>query len=264
MTVRPTHRRDTGALRPPASLLDTGAGRFRVGPHRGRADLAQLGLLPGGPPTGAEGVRRAVLHLQGAGWRHVVTTALAPVEQEAFFANGFSVREHLHLLDRPVRLADARQRDVPAAVQLQRATPADRAAVLALDQSAFDDFWQLDERGLLDAIAATPSARLRLARHHDRVVGYHVTGRAGRRGYLQRLAVDPAVRRRGVATALIADGARWLARTGVRSMVVNTQEHNVRALALYEARGFVLQAGGLGVLERDLVDGDAPPRAVHR
>jgi ribosomal protein S18 acetylase RimI-like enzyme len=264
VTVRPTDRRDARALRPPASLLDTGSGRFRVGPHRGDAGLAQLGPLPGTPLAAPEGVRRAVVQLQRDGWRRAVTPALSPVEQEAFYANGFTVREHLHLLERPVRLADARLRELPDGVRLGRATADQRPAILAVDQLAFDEFWRLDERGLLDAVAATPSARVRVARADDRIVGYHVTGRAGRRGYLQRLAVDPQLRRLGVATALIADGARWLARSGARAMVVNTQEGNAGALALYQARGFVLQPGGLAVLERDLTVAAATPPSTAR
>jgi ribosomal protein S18 acetylase RimI-like enzyme len=221
--------------------------------------MAMLGPVPGGPLARPEGVRRATFELRRAGWRRVVTPALSPIEQEAYFANGYVVRERLHLLERPVRLADARQRELPEGLRLVRSTPADRADVLAVDHVAFDEFWRLDERGLLDAVAATPSARVRVARLTDRVVGYAVTGRAGRRGYLQRLAVDPDVRRLGLATALIADGARWLARCGARAMVVNTQERNAGALALYQARGFALQPGGLAVLELGLVGSTTGP-----
>jgi ribosomal-protein-alanine N-acetyltransferase len=214
--------------------------------------------------VGPEGVRRATSRLERDGWLRAVTPALSPIEQEAFFANGFTVREHLHLLERPVRLADARQGEVPTGLRLGRSTAADRPEILTVDHVAFDEFWRLDERGLLDAIAATPSARVRVARQGGRIVGYHVTGRAGRRGYLQRLAVDPALRRQGLATALIADGARWLARCGARTMVVNTQERNAGALALYEARDFVLQPGGLAVLERGLASTPAAPPATAR
>lgn len=208
-----------------------------------------LAPVPGGPLSRPEGVQRAVEHLRREGWQRAVTPALAPVEQEAYFANDFVLRERLHLLERPIRLADARHGPIPAGVRIRRATPADRAPALEVDHEAFDTFWRLDERGLLDAIAATPSARFRVARTDAAVVGYAVTGRAGRRGYLQRLAVDPAHRRAGLATALMSDANRWLARCGARTVVVNTQEHNAVALALYQHRGFVLQPGGLAVLE---------------
>ncbi len=81
-------------------------------------------------------------------------------------------------------------------------------------------------------------------------VGYLVTGRAGARGYLQRLAVDPAQQRLGIGTALVVDGLRWLRRHGVQRAVVNTQESNTGALAMYEHLGFRRQAVGLSVLAR--------------
>jgi len=87
-----------------------------------------------------------------------------------------------------------------------------------------------------------------------RVVGYCVTGRAGRRGYLQRLAVRPSQQGRGLGQALVADSLQWLKRRGVSSVVVNTQVENERALALYLAMGFRLQPSGLEVLGRALAE----------
>ena len=70
--------------------------------------------------------------------------------------------------------------------------------------------------------------------------------------YLQRLAVRPGVQRQGMGTELVVDALRWSQRHGARSVLVNTQEHNHRALALYEQLGFVRQPDGLDVLELDL------------
>lgn len=223
--------------------------------------MALLAPVPGAPLSSPAAVHRAAELLAADGWTRVVTPALSPVEQEAYFANGFHLRERLHLLERTVRLADARSRPLPLGARLARATPGDRAAALEVDAEAFDRFWRLDERGLLEAIAATPAARFRVARLAHETVGYAVTGRAGRRGYLQRLAVAPAQRRLGLATTLIADAVRWLARCGARTVVVNTQEQNAAALALYEHLGFVLQPGGLAVLESSLVAAGTSPDA---
>src|SRR5204863_138705 len=79
-------------------------------------------------------------------------------------------------------------------VRIRRALPSERARVLELDAAAFLPFWQLDERGLDDAIEATPRARFAVAVDGEsgRIEGYAVTGRSGRNGYLQRLTVDPA------------------------------------------------------------------------
>jgi hypothetical protein len=50
----------------------------------------------------------------------------------------------------------------------------------------------------------------------------------------------------------VADGLWWAARRGATSVLVNTQERNSGARALYEHLGFVLEPDGLAVLERTL------------
>lgn len=126
--------------------------------------------------------------------------------------------------------------------------------VLAIDGRAFEPFWTLDERGLDDAVRATPTSRFRVAVVDGELAGYAITGRAADRGYLQRLAVDPERHRAGIGTALVADSLRWLARSGASASVVNTQEHNAGAISLYRATGFVPEEHGLTVLVRHLVE----------
>jgi ribosomal protein S18 acetylase RimI-like enzyme len=133
---------------------------------------------------------------------------------------------------------------------LRRARADDHAAVLAVDHDSFSPFWRLDEAGLADTLTATPHVRFRVG--HDRaddVVAYTIIGRAGRRGYLQRLAVAPAARRGGLAGALVVDGLWWLRRWRVTRALVNTQHGNEGALALYRRLGFRPEPVGLSVLE---------------
>jgi ribosomal protein S18 acetylase RimI-like enzyme len=175
-------------------------------------------------------------------------------DQLPFLQAGFEVHERLHLL---VRSLD----DLPASapVDLRRGHHADRPVVLEVDAAAFPPFWRLDAAGLADALAATPSARFRVAVDRKRprpVVGYAVTGRAGPRGYLQRLAVQPDRQRSGIGGALVVDGLRWLRRWGAKEVLVNTQEGNEPAVRLYESLGFTLRPEGLAVLRLAL--GDAP------
>ena len=63
---------------------------------------------------------------------------------------------------------------------------------------------------------------------------------------------DPARQRGGIGTALVIDALHWAQRRGATSMLVNTQETNSGALALYEHLGFVREADGLDVLELPL------------
>jgi len=222
-------------------------GRLRTTRWRGDPSTAQL-LAPRGRPS-ERALSTALEQLRAEGYTAAVTAALSPAEQAPFRAAGFVEHEQLHLLRRSVERPPRPSAPVP----LRRARRDDLPAVLDVDGQAFQPFWRFDEGGLADAMAATPSARMRIAvEPGDRVVGYAITGRAGSRGYLQRLAVTPGVQRRGIGTALVADALRWLRRWGAREVLVNTQEHNTAALALYGALGFRQEPEGLTVLRRAL------------
>ena len=67
---------------------------------------------------------------------------------------------------------------------------------------------------------------------HD-IVGFLISGRAGRTGYVQRLAVHPTAHRHGVATDLLLDSLRWMRRARLQRVFVNTHVDNAAALALY-------------------------------
>jgi ribosomal protein S18 acetylase RimI-like enzyme len=171
-----------------------------------------------------------------------------PHEQGGFVEAGFVVEEQLVLLAHDLR-------QLPAAPphRLRRAVPDDEAAVLALDHQSFPPFWQLDRAGLEEAVVATPRARFRVGEDLDGpITGYVITGRAGRRGYIQRLAVHPDARRHGLGRALVLDGLRWLRRWRADRALVNTQEDNEAAAALYEALGFRPEPTGLSVLSARL------------
>jgi ribosomal protein S18 acetylase RimI-like enzyme len=225
-----------------------GAERLRVGTWRGDGSVAYVAPVTERPPS-ATIVRHACEVLAMRGYREILTAALAEPERAGFLAAGFEVRDSLHLLAHDLR-------ELPPAppAHLRRGRRGDRPAALAVDHRAFPAFWRLDEGGLHEAMTATPSARFRVATIDRRVVGYAVTGRAGHRGYLQRLAVDPTVQGRGLGRALVADSLRWLQRRGVTNAVVNTQVENERALQLYLAMGFRLQPSGLEVLGRTIAE----------
>jgi ribosomal protein S18 acetylase RimI-like enzyme len=236
-------------------VLEWGSERVRTGTWRGRSGIAYLAPVPGSPAPSPSFLDRCLRSLAERGYGEVITGALSPPEQRGFLAAGFEVREHLVLLAHD--LLDVP--DVPNVdgVRLRRARKSDRPVVLDVDHAAFREFWRLDDSGLEEAINATPAARFRVAvrRGGDgggTVVGYAVTGRAGRHGYLQRLAVDPATQRHGIARALVLDGLQWLVRRDAARVLVNTQPDNDRALALYHSLGFRQQAGGLDVLCRRL------------
>jgi ribosomal-protein-alanine N-acetyltransferase len=255
-------------------ILQFGPDRFRVGRWRGDHQVAHIAtVVPGSSPE-PQAVSACLARLERRGYRSVVTSALTPAEASGYLEAGFETRERLHLLRRDLNRAPAHPAVASALLasgpepatavrqatrarvepMLRRARRNDRRAVVALDQQAFDRFWRFEISGLREALTATPVSRFVVAEHPQwgSPVGYVIVGRADDRGYLQRLAVHPDRRCEGIGRALVNDGLRWLERRGVTSVVVNTQEHNDAALALYERLGFAREPEGLVVLERGL------------
>jgi ribosomal protein S18 acetylase RimI-like enzyme len=220
-------------------------GVARVAAWHGRADVASLALRGHSTPTTAA-VERLLERLRDAGYREVVTNALAPGASLPLVDVGFAVRGRLHLL-----VHDLTTLPAPSG-RTRRARRTDRDAVLAVDASAFDEFWRFDDSGLREATNATPRAHLRVADPHGEVVGYGLFGRASDDGFVQRLAVRPSHAGAGLGQALLVDGLHWLRKHGARRALVNTQEENGRALALYLRAGFRRLPVGLCVLGRSL------------
>jgi GNAT superfamily N-acetyltransferase len=230
-----------GLARP--ATLQVGTDRFRVAPWQGQRDIALLGPGRGTQTLSAAAIRSCVADLRRAGVGRVFTPALGPLEVPPFLDAGFEVHERLHLLSRPLRELPA---EAPPATRAGR--PWHRRAVLEVDHAAFQTFWWFDEDTLREARRATPASRYRVVVRRNRVEGYAVTGRAGHRGYLQRLAVHPRAQGLGLGRGLVLDAFRWLARRGATVIMVNTQEANQRALELYEGMGFARHPDGLVVL----------------
>jgi [ribosomal protein S18]-alanine N-acetyltransferase len=223
-------------------------GVARVAAWHGRPDIASVALqCRGAPPLDA--VELLLDQLRAAGYREVITNALAPGPSLPLVDSGFEIRGRLHLLAHD--LTAAGPTPAGSSRRTRRSTPADRAAVLAVDAAAFDEFWRLDELGLDQAARATPRSHLRVNRG-DEVAGYGLFGRAERTGYVQRLAIHPDSQGGGLGLALLNDGLRWMRLRGARNAFVNTQADNDRALRLYEQAGFQRLPVGLCVLGRTL------------
>lgn len=244
------------------ALRATAGPRLRVRPWHADARIAHVAPTADylGPLTPGD-VDRAVAQLRDAGYRSIITAALHRADRRPFLDAGFVETARLHLLLHP--LDDVAAPPPIPGIDLRRGRRREHDLALDVDRAAFAPFWRLDGAGLVEALNATSTVHFQVARSAAGVVGYAVCGRAGHHGYVQRLAVDPRVQGRGVGTALLVDGLRWLRRWGARNALVNTQEDNARSLRLYQRTGFVLQPDGLAVLELVLTDppagGGTPP-----
>ena len=188
-----------------------------------------------------ERVKSQLANTQGP----IVTTALAPAEQQPFLDCGFQPRESLYLLRHDLGNIGP----TTGWAKIRSARRNDLHKVLEIDRSGFDDFWVFDRQALTAARKATPDHRYVVATHQREIVGYAVTGRGGTTGFLQRLGVSSHHRRRGIGTQLVRDSLHWARGGGAHTMLVNTQEINAGARDLYEATGFVLDEQRLTVLK---------------
>ena len=228
-------------------LATIGGTNLRVVPWRTDQNIAQIGPAPGRQPT-VTAVRDCLDRLDAMGYDDVVTPALHVEERGVFEACGFGVRAELYLLGRSLT-------DLPAVSRrrLRRPHRSEWPRMVEIDHAAFPPFWRFERTGIDDALRATPSSRARVAVAPDGgPVGYAITGRAGPRGYLQRLAVLPEQQGKGFGRELVMDALSWMAARGAHDAVVNTQTDNSRALELYAQIGFRREPEGLLVLGRHL------------
>ncbi|WP_296605510.1 ribosomal protein S18-alanine N-acetyltransferase [Nocardioides sp.] len=144
------------------------------------------------------------------------------------------------------------------------AGPDDVSAIAALERSCLGaDAWSegLVREGVTGAL---PTIGYLVAEADGRVVGHATVSVVGDIAELQRIAVDPAYRRRGLASDLL-DATIALARGGrADRLLLEVREDNGGALSFYAAREFVeidrrrryYRDGATAVvMRRSLIDG---------
>ena len=212
-------------------------------------DIAQLVLVDHHMVPERTDIDRWLAQARATGAATVRTNALFPDAASKFDAAGFATADTLSLLELDlngwavVRGASRGSRNL---------RPSDLYEAAELDRQAFGDAWSNDAESL-DAIrSATPRHRSRILRERTQMVAFAISGRAGTTGYIQRLAVDPAARRRGHARHLVNDALTWLSRKSVETVLVNTAHDNDAALDLYRSIGFSTVDASLRIMERPL------------
>ena len=72
----------------------------------------------------------------------------------------------------------------------------------------------------------------------DRLVGVVVATSDGRKGWINRLAVDPSSRRKGVAEALIKESEKTLRKYGLRIFCALIEDYNASSMQLFKKCGY--------------------------
>lgn len=226
---------------PGAVGFRSGWGRATARPWNDTSSDAALRLVRGS----AGFLGECVAWLCDAGVARVLTPPLDASSRKVWCAAGFAPAIELDVFARDL------MRPIPEpAGAVTVGDAADWAAAVAVDDAAFDQDWRMGPLGLAEARRSTPRSVFLTTHDGDRLTGFVVVGAAITTGYLQRLAVDPADRGRGLGRDLVRAACRWAAEQGATRIVLNTQPDNVAAAALYRSEGFTGSAGSLAVLSR--------------
>jgi ribosomal-protein-alanine N-acetyltransferase len=122
---------------------------------------------------------------------------------------------------------------------IRRAAPADVDAIAALESTCQGlDAWS--EWLVRDGVeGGLPTVRYLVADLDGMVAGYAVASFAGDIAELQRIGVAPALRRTGIASALLDEVVAEAPGTGANRLLLEVREDNAGALAFYADRGFI-------------------------
>lgn len=129
----------------------------------------------------------------------------------------------------------------PAGASVRLATPADEAAIIAVERAAFaaDDTFTTRQ---VHRLLANPRARVGVAEIDGSVVGWcvalirkHVKSKSGR---VYSVAVAPQAAGRGAGKLLVAWALDTLATDGITRVYLEVRQNNERAIGLYKTFGF--------------------------
>jgi ribosomal-protein-alanine N-acetyltransferase len=120
-------------------------------------------------------------------------------------------------------------------LEIRRLTYADLPQVIAIERRAFPTPWSL---AMFVLELSKPSGICLVALDQGRVAGYMVCSRYDIVWHVMNVAVDPAQRRRGTATALLEELFKRGDKPG-EQYTLEVRLSNAPAIALYEKFGFV-------------------------
>jgi ribosomal protein S18 acetylase RimI-like enzyme len=97
-----------------------------------------------------------------------------------------------------------------------------------------------DSRESLARQIGLPNVRFLVARDGEggRLVGTVLATHDGRKGWINRLAVDAALRRRGVGARLVRAAEDWLASEGMDILACLIEDGNAVSMSVFEALGY--------------------------
>jgi len=119
-------------------------------------------------------------------------------------------------------------------LEIRRLTYADLPQIIAIERRAFPTPWSL---AMFVLELSKPAGVCLAALRDGEMVGYLICSRYDTVWHIMNVAVDPNQRRRGIATAMLADLLRRIDGRSAR-FTLEVRESNAGAIELYERFGF--------------------------
>lgn len=97
-----------------------------------------------------------------------------------------------------------------------------------------------DSRENITRQIGLPNVRFLVAEEGEggRVIGTVLVTHDGRKGWINRLAVDNALRRKGIGARLVRAAERWLESEGMDILACLIEEDNAVSMAVFEKLGY--------------------------
>lgn len=83
-----------------------------------------------------------------------------------------------------------------------------------------------------------PNVLFLVAEEGSRVIGTVLATHDGRKGWINRLAVDVSLRKKGIGARLVREGERWLASRGMDILACLIEDDNTVSMAVFEKLGY--------------------------
>ena len=172
----------------------------------------------------------------------IYSPALYRTSRRPWVKAGYEPHRSLDIMERSLAGTDGASTGSVTEIAADRVT-----GLASLDNESFEGFWRIGTLGLAESVAATPNSVV-LTVWDSAPIGYAIVGAQFGNAFLQRIAVHPDHRGQGHGSALITEAARWAARIGARSLLLNVRRDNNSARSLYERHGFNATGGSLTVM----------------
>lgn len=179
--------------------------------------------------------------------QQIAAVSLSPWLSELLLENGFSLHQHIVLLEWENN-ADLPHFTPPPGLYIRPMLFQDLPTIAKLDAETFEPLW-------INAFASIEQAYLQseyatVAEKDGQTIGYQITTQNTFSAHLGRLAVAPAQQGQGVGMTLVHDMLAHFQRAGIFKVGVNTQSTNQQSLRLYQRAGFVLTGVSFPVYTR--------------